>query len=172
MGIICQSKNKIKTKQTATNWTKYETFSYFVQLDKTNCEDFMQKLFSMLSHTTAAGLLISRFVFLVISIKSNYYWQQMIRLYQQGHGRCCSLFSANFVSFMTVAKLWYHKTIILDEQLNLFFLHSTVQQILKDLHTSVWAFLSATALICSLSGLNKIGPMCLNAFVIGGIFSE
>lgn len=67
-----------------------------------------------------------------------------------------SLFSANLVSFMTVANLWNHKTIILDEQLNLFFLHSTVQQILKDLHTSVWVFMSATALICSLNGLMDI----------------
>lgn len=70
---------------------------------------------------------------------------------------CCPYFLQTCFFSMTVAKLWHHKTIILDEQLNLFFLYSTVQQILKDLHTSVWALLSATSLICLLCGLINIG---------------
>lgn len=120
---ICR--NKTKPKQTITNQTKKEeeTFSYFVQLNKRDHEDFMQKLFCMLSHTRSANLFISRFVFLLISIKSIYYWQQMIRLEQQGHGRVLSLFSTNFVSFMidtTVAVVsqtnnfrWAHKPVFL-----------------------------------------------------------
>lgn len=73
-----------------------------------------------------------------------------------------SLFSATFVSFILLKSCWYHQTITLDEQLNLFFFHSTVQQILKDLHTSVWAFMSVTALICSLEGLINICVLCVS----------
>lgn len=72
---------------------------------------------------------------------------------------------------MSVAKLWSHKTIILEEQLKLFHLCSTVQQVLKDLlHISGRLFMSAIASYVLKWLDDYMCPMYLNVFIMDGVF--
>lgn len=70
--------------------------------------------------------------------------------------------------FNECCKLWSHKTIILEEQLKLFHLCSTVQQVLKDLlHISGRLFMSAIASYVLKWLDDYMCPMYLNVFCHG-----